>query len=419
MNIKRVLFVDDEPRVLDAIQRMLRPYRDELEMEFASNGDEALRLFAERKFDIVVSDIRMPGMDGAELLGRIKKDYPDSIRFALSGQSDQETWMRSLGSAHQFLSKPCSAEKLRASIVQASSLRDRLQSENVRNIISGTGTLPSLPQIYHQLMALMQKPDCAVSEIAAAVERDVAMSAKVLQLVNSASVGMHTHVSSPAQAVSLLGLGTLRAMILLVHIFDNFQIKGQEISDFFSSFHSHSLAVSQASRRIAMAECADKNLIQEAAIAGMLHDVGRMIFASIFQDRYAKILKDGADKSEGILVEAEISEFGASHQEAGAYLLAIWGLSDPVVEAVAYHHSPSASAVSAFSPIVPVHVADCLLPAQPPEGMDLPPRLPSDPDMTFLARLGLEGRVDNWRVSIGLPPKGDSAKTPGEGKAKP
>ena len=402
---KRVLFVDDEPRVLDALQRMLRPYRAELEMEFSSSGEDALKRFAEKPFEIIVSDIRMPGMDGAALLERVKKDYPDTIRFALSGQSDQETWMRSLGSAHQFLSKPCNAEKLRSAIVQASSLRDRLHSENVRNIVSGTGALPSLPHIYSQIMALMQKPDCSVGEVAAAVEQDVAMSAKVLQLVNSASVGLHNRISSPAQAVSLLGLGTLRAMLLLVHIFDNFRIKEPAILAFFSSFHSHSMAVCQASRRIAQMETQDKNLIQESAIAGMLHDVGRLIFASNFPERYAKILKSKAFLDERELVAAETEEFGSSHQEAGAYLLAIWGLSDPVVEAVAYHHQPLSSAIRTFSPLATVHFADCLFPPQPPDSLRLPPPAPSEPDFEFYSTLGLEGHLETWRHTLGFPPR--------------
>jgi HD-like signal output (HDOD) protein len=137
------------------------------------------------------------------------------------------------------------------------------------------------------------------------------MTAKVLQLVNSASVGLHTHIASPAQAVSLLGLGTLRAMVLLVHVFENFRVRDPVLLSFFESFHVHSMAVSQAARRIAQAESQNKNLVQEASIAGMLHDIGQLIFASAYQDRYSRIIKEFALFQEREISEAEISEFGA------------------------------------------------------------------------------------------------------------
>jgi len=400
---KKVLFVDDETRVLDGLQRMLRPFRGELDMEFASSGEAALKLMSERKFDIVVSDIRMPGMGGAELLERVKNEYPDTIRFALSGQSDQETWMRAVGSAHQFLSKPCSAERLRGTILQATSLRERLRSEPLRNLVSGTMTLPSLPRLYGEIMSLMQKPEVSVGELASAVEGDVAMSAKVLQLVNSAAMGLHSHVSSPAQAVTLLGLGTLRALVLFVHVFESLNMNDGVVVEFMESFNSHSLAVSQCARKIAAMETHDKNLIQESSIAGMLHDIGRIMFASHFHKSYKGILKSCPD--EGLsLVEAEIAEFGASHQDVGAYLLAIWGLSDPIVEAVAYHHTPLMSGGAFFSPLAAIHAADSIcspLSAFRKDGDPLP--VPSGPDSEFIARLGLQAKVDAWRQAAATP----------------
>ncbi len=399
---KRVLFVDDEMRVLDGLQRMLRPFRAELDMEFASSGEEALKIMGSKKFDIVVSDIRMPGMGGAELLERIKNEHPETVRFALSGQSDQETWMRALGSAHQFLSKPCSAERLRGTILKATSLRERLRSEPLCNLVSGNMALPSLPKLYGEIMALMQKPETSVGEVAAAVERDVAMSAKVLQLVNSAAMGLHSHVSSPSQAVSLLGLGTLRAMVLFAHIFDNMKLSDPSIKEFLENFNSHSVAVSQGAHKIAAMETHDKNMIQESSIAGMLHDIGRLILASNFPKRYGELLSKCKDEGPA-LVEAETAEFGASHQDVGAYLLAIWGLSDPIVEAVAFHHTPMLSQSDSFSPLLAIHVSDCLAPAFVHGVQPDMKSAARELDHEFVAKLGLQGRADAWRAPFGLP----------------
>jgi len=164
------------------------------------------------------------------------------------------------------------------------------------------------------------------------------------------------------------------------------------------------MAVSQATRKLAQAESHDKNLIQEATVTGMLHDIGRLILACSFPKRYAPMLEKLDNGDEKAFIKAETEEFGASHQETGAYLLAIWGLSDPVVEAVAYHHTPGSSSAKAFSPLVAVHVADCLLPPQPPESLKLPPNPPLDPDMEFLSRIGMNDKLSSWRAVLGLPP---------------
>src|SRR5689334_7179510 len=115
-NKKRVLFVDDEPLVLQALQRMLRPFRNEWEMSFVDNGGDALKLMAEMPFHVVVTDMRMPGMNGADLLLKVQEVYPKTVRLILSGHADKELILKCVGTAHQFLSKPCEPETLRAAV---------------------------------------------------------------------------------------------------------------------------------------------------------------------------------------------------------------------------------------------------------------------------------------------------------------
>src|SRR5919204_1757148 len=128
----RVLFVDDEPRVLDALRRLLRQRRDEWEMGFVTSGAEALERLSAEPVDIVISDMRMPGMDGAELLTRVRSEHPSVVRMVLSGHSEQEASMRVLQVAHQYLSKPCDSRMLTDAIQRASTLRHTLGSERVR-----------------------------------------------------------------------------------------------------------------------------------------------------------------------------------------------------------------------------------------------------------------------------------------------
>lgn len=109
----RILFVDDEPRVLRGLERTLGSLRGEWDMAFAGGGEAALALCsAGRAFDVVVSDIRMPGVDGTALLHRVRTLLPDAVRIALTGHADQDETLRGL--VHGFLAKPCDPRELRA-----------------------------------------------------------------------------------------------------------------------------------------------------------------------------------------------------------------------------------------------------------------------------------------------------------------
>ena len=132
-----ILFVDDESNILQGLQRMLRPMRHDWQMYFAESGADALALLAENPIDVVISDMRMPRMDGAQLLHDIRDRYPQIVRIILSGYSEKEMIVRSVHSAHQYLMKPCDPEILRETISRACALRDLLADENLRRFVDG------------------------------------------------------------------------------------------------------------------------------------------------------------------------------------------------------------------------------------------------------------------------------------------
>src|SRR5262249_34954838 len=109
---KRILFVDDEPQVLEGLQRILYPLPREWKMEFVASGNEALKRLGETEFDVLVTDVRMPEMSGIELLAEVVERYPQVIRMVLSGTVDQDLTLRSAALAHQYLVKPCDAQAL-------------------------------------------------------------------------------------------------------------------------------------------------------------------------------------------------------------------------------------------------------------------------------------------------------------------
>lgn len=390
--MKRILFVDDEPNVLDGLRRMLRPWRHEWEADFATSGPEALEKLAAEPFDVLVTDMRMPGMDGPELLRRAAEQYPNVVRMALSGQTDPTQVLRSVGLIHQFIAKPCEATALRSVLQRTFALQNLLLQDNLRRLISRTRSLPSLPSLYVDLMEALRDPKSSAANIGRIIARDPGMTAKILQLVNSAFFALRRRISSPEEAVAVLGLETLRVLVLTVQVFSQFDpgvARGFSIEDVVR----HSTAVGTMARSIARAESVASHQRDDAFLAGMLHDVGKMVLGANRPDTYGRMIGT-ARKEQLDIVTAETKTFGGSHAEVGGYLLGIWGLPSPVVEAVAYHHDPQRSLMSGFEPLVAVHVANVC------ENDRHTPAIPrSTPlvDEPWLDSLGVRDRLAVWR----------------------
>ena len=384
---KRILFVDDDPMLLSGLERSLRVMRKEWETEFAARGRQALEAMARKPFDVVVTDMRMPEMDGAQLLEQVKAKYPRTIRFVLSGQSDRETILRSIGPTHQYLSKPCDLEELKQKVAQAFGLRELLENPTLKEIVSRMDVLPSLPALYVSLTEALSQPDVTLCKIASIIKKDMGMTSKVLQLVNSAFFALPCQISNPAQAVSLLGIDNIRAVVLSVHVFS--ELQGNED---LAALWPHSLATAGFARAIVRAEHSPQRVEDDAFAAGLLHDVRRLVLGTACREQYNRVL-ESAHAGKAPLGEVEAQTFNCSHAEVGAYLLGLWGLPDSVVRAVAWHNSPSRAGVSAFSPVIAVHAADAFHHRLHPD-----PIMNENPllDETLLTALGLADRVAIW-----------------------
>lgn len=391
--MRRIIFVDDEPNVLKALQRMLRPMRKEWEMAFASSGQEALDQMAESPFDVVVTDMRMPGMDGAALLTEVREQYPDMVRFVLSGQSDQETIFRSVGPTHQFMAKPCEPEVLKNTVDRAFKLRDLLNDDALKSLVSQLTTLPAMPHIYERLVKELQSPDASIATIGRIIEADVGMTAKILQWVNSAFFGIRRHVSNPTQAASLLGLDTVRSLVLMVGVFS--QTPGASLPPRFSldALWHHSMVCGAYAQAIGKCEGMKDKETSEAFTAGLLHDAGKLALVWNGPDEYKAVLAR-VDEGRQTVVQAEQEVFGATHAQVGAYMLGLWGLPDPIVEAVAFHHNPDECPGVTFAPLTAVHAANCLVHEDHGQEEGIAVEQLSE---TYLDRLGLGDRLEAWR----------------------
>ncbi|UZP67336.1 response regulator [Desulfovibrio mangrovi] len=354
----RVLFVDDEPNVLNGLRLVLRSLRDKWHMAYATNAVEALGMLAGETFDVIISDMRMPGMDGGDLLAEVQQRYPHMLRIILSGYSDQAMIMKTVKPAHQFLSKPCNHKELEEVVERSMQLRGVLGNDRVRSILSDVEALPSLPEVYQALEAELGKENPSLQYLGDIIEQDMGLTVSLLKLVNSSFFGLRRHVSSPHQAVVLLGTETVKSLMLILALVKKFHVNSSLKVD-ASLLWQHSTYTGHLARCIAAKCQASKEMIDYSFIGGLLHDVGKLVLLTRFEKEYAEVLK--LVREEGFyILDAEQRVFGTTHAEMGAYLLALWGLPAPVVEAVLRHDAPVISDEGVFTPLAAVHVANVL-----------------------------------------------------------
>jgi len=394
---KRILFVDDEPNVLTGLRRMLRPLRDEWDLDFTDSGPGALALLdGGAQYDAIVTDMRMPVMDGAELLVRVRERSPNTLRLVLSGQTDQELALKAVGPAHQFLSKPCTSEVLVGTIRRALEMRTHLTTGRLSELVSRLDKLPSLPGAYRRLLERINAPDGSVAEIGSIIAQDPSMTTKLLKLVNSSFFSFARHVTNPTQAVMILGVNTIKSLVLAAQVFA--QLEADLIDELhIADLQSHSLAVAVFARHIVECECGGRETGDVAFLAGLLHDIGKLVLAANLPDEYRRTILAARRENVPIAL-AERKQYGATHADVGAFLLGLWGFPIPVVEAVGLHHSPAVAAPRTLSPLVAVHAAD-YLEREDHQRSAGTRGLPLCHDV--LEQAGFADHVDRWRAACG------------------
>ena len=407
MNAIRVLFVDDEPRVLEGLKRMLRPKRNEWQMTFVGSAQAALDALKAEPCEVVVTDMRMPGMSGAELLEVVQREYPDTIRLILSGQAETESVMKALGVSHQFLSKPCDADILQGTISRAFALRDLAGSDSVKAPVARINKLPALPATYQKLIEVLRQPNSSLEEVSRIISTDPSMTARLLKLVNSAYFGLAKPVADVTRAGALLGLDRIMALVLGQGIFsggDAPQVRGFSLETLWS----HSVATATAAHRIAIEEDMDKEQVAAAFLAGMLHDIGKLVLAMGMPAEYARVLQQTRGRP-GSESEIETLELQAAHTDVGAYLVGLWGLPNTIAEAIAFHEDPAQSTGEFGLPGI-VHVADRI--AHHPEMSD--PRAPElFLNFEYLEKHRRGGKWNEWREACAA---AISSANPAQGK---
>lgn len=387
----RILFVDDEANILAGLRRLIHPHRAEWDSYFCTSGAEALDLMDRVEMDVVVSDMRMPFMDGAAFLTTVRDRHPATLRIILSGYAEQDAILRTVGPAHMYLAKPCEPAALMAALARPLALRRLLSSAGMRTLLASISDLPTPPDLFFKIEAELQSPRASVASVAAIVAQDMAMTAELLKLTNSAYFSTQVRAASALQAVRTLGLDTIQALVLRIGIFRRFDINSPTISSVIA-LNRYSLAVATLAERIAKAEGANTATAHAAYCTGMLCSIGALVLLDVKPQPYIAALA-GADETS--LDEAEEAALGANHAALGAYLLGLWGFPTPVVESVAYSLAPSRCLGCDNLLLTAVHAARALGPDFPLlHRQALPaPKL----DMPYLCNARKDLRIDIWR----------------------
>jgi len=353
--MKRILFVDDESNILGGLRRMLYAERTHWDMQFALGGDAALRACEASSVDVIVSDMRMPGMDGATLLSHIRDRFPNTARIALSGYSEAGLAARTVSVAHRYLAKPCSASELQAAIEQVCSLQDILGAPEIRRVVGAVGELPSLSSTYTCLLNAVTEPGTSASQLADIIEKDVAMSAKVLQIANSAFFGLAQKTTSLQSATTYLGTSTIKNLVLVSEAFRVFVPDSRIPQSVYESMQQHS----QRTAAIAGILPTDRGIRDVTVMAALLHDVGSLFLASKMPDKFCAVLAHAGERGCKVF-EAEAELLGTSHAEIGGYLMGLWGIPSLAVEAIVHHHHPARIPHVGLDSALAVYVADLL-----------------------------------------------------------
>lgn len=368
-----ILFVDDEAPVLEGLRVRLRKHRGRWDLFFVPGGAEALALLADVPVDVVVSDMRMPDMDGATLLGLVREQYPHVLRIVLSAHSAPDSAFRALQVAHQFLDKPCEPDSLERVIERVLAHRSSLAESALWAAVGGLARLPTSPVSSGQLAELLGRGGTETEQLSSIFGTDPALCAQALRIAGSAFFRGARSVAGLDDALAHIGVGAIARVAATTELFAPWEVDA-DVAARLEAVRRHSVCVGAVAAQVV------PERQQEAFSAGLLHDVGQVALEVM---RQSGVGENGPSLN------------GASHQSVGAYLLALWGLPVEIAEAVASHHAPLCGGAGAVVDLTgAVQVAEILVEAAESEARGEDPG--GDVTERVVAALGVGDRIASW-----------------------
>ncbi len=393
--LRRILVVVDNMMEFHGAARLFQSLPGNFEVHFCRSTAEASAALDQAPVDMVFADLSAGAAASTQFLQAVWARYPNVIRFLMGARIDAEQMIACAMGGHQFLQKPLDVEAIQA-VLQRAELMDRLlRDKNTQMMLSLIRSFPPRPKIYYEVMKEVRSPYGSVHAVSELVSKDLAISAKLLQLINSAAYSLSQQITSPQDAVLLLGMQTTASLVLGIESLSTGD-RGKPIAFDLDGLWRHSQSVAYLARQIAELVSCDETVAQEAFTAGLLHDIGKLALALNLDAAYQRTLKLAADDRQPAW-EVERRLLGASHAEAGAYLLGLWGMPVAVIEAVASHHHSAKDLGRHFGPKTAVHLANALELAKSSLRGDL---MDSPLDLGYHPGNGLEPHYDTIRELV-------------------
>lgn len=388
----RILIIDDEIDQLDLIKTSLARKSDQWEVEISNHPEQALASIDLNPPTIVIADHHMPQMSGIDFLKQVAQNQPGIERFILAEEEGKEDLEEHLGSVFNFLPKPCSPDNLINEVQRVLAIETWLGNDTTKKIVAKMGDFPSLPPVYLKVMNALNSRDASAERVGKAISGDLAISAKLLQVVNSSYYGLDEKVSDIVHAVSILGMDIVKNLVLAIQVYSKLAQSADQKALTDQLWH-HSMSVATAARRLMQYESRDSKLAEEAYTAGLFHDIGKLVLLNAVPADY-EIARQHSQDNHLPLWQAEREIIGATHCDTGAYLLGRWGMAVSLVETAALHHEPINSFGSGFSSLSAVHAANALAWERHPNKK---PHPDAAPDSDFLVEIGKADSWDTWR----------------------
>jgi len=349
---KQILFVDDEKSILKALERLF--FDTDYEIFTADSGEEGLRILAANPIDVVVSDMRMPEMDGHQFLTKVKTLYPGTTRLILSGYAEEKEIFRSLinGSSNLYLFKPWDGDDLKKKLAQIFDSRQIFCNRALLDLANGLDNLSLITGIYNLVSKLIDQ-EAEITAIAKVIETDPSVTAAVLRIVNSAFYNIKT--GSVSQAITFLGLPILKSIVLSCSLFKFAVIKVPPFSIALLTRHASTTNLFMAQIYSTFLK---KHVPDTLATAGLLHNMGLLLNLHYFPEQYNKIIHECTANPGKQLPELEREYIGVSHSELGGYLLNWWSIPYPIVECALFHHDPQHKAIIDTEAVAAIHIAN-------------------------------------------------------------
>ncbi|MDF2906078.1 MAG: signal transduction protein [Herbinix sp.] len=346
--MKKILIVDDEVQILKALSRMF--LETDYEIFIAENGMEALKMIENTDIDMVISDMRMPILDGYQLLSIVKEKYPKIIRIILSGYAEEKPMFRALlhNVAKLYVFKPWNNAELLDNINKLFTDDVVLNSEDLVKSIKDMGCKCEMPANCKKIIDLIEEEnmDALVDEL----ESEADLSSLLIQVGKSAVYGVMPNTAF--QVAHYIGLHNLKSFIHWACAINSTK-QVNEISTEPAILWQHAYL----SNRIFLflyETFFHKQPPEATMFAGLMHNIGLIVLSS-------NLLNSGILSNKPLTADdyakLDLEEYEYNHQEIGGYLLDMWDLPFPMYEVALYHHRPTSSCIVNHELVSSVHIA--------------------------------------------------------------